>query len=326
MEPTLGIVLCFDWRVRDAPLRSRSAVPYLSLLDQSGLRVFAVDWRSITAEGLASAVDVRNHHVGPQPLDRMDLLHVCELGAGPGGRPELLREKWDALSAKLAVVERLGLRCVNPVRTLREATRKTYLPSLARAGVPVVPTEVLSARIGLQELLDRCRGRGRMIVKPANGECGRHVCPVESLTQERLDEIALGSDELLLQPFQEEVLQGERSIFILGRRVSHAVLKLPAPGDLRANGVRRGGTVRSYAPDRAEISFAFDAMDAFPYPLDACRVDYVVAGGGPRLMELEAVDPAPYVARDAAWAERMAAFYADLLSPPASGRGGPSPS
>jgi len=67
-------------------------------------------------------------------------------------------------------------------------------------------------------------------------------------------------------------------------------------------------------------------MDAFPCPLDACRVDYVVAGGRPRLMELEAVDPAPYVARDAAWAERMAAFYADLLSPPASGRGGPSPS
>lgn len=316
MEPTLGIVLCFDRRDRDAPLRSRSAVPYLSLLDQAGLRVFAVDWRSIADGGLASAVDVRNGRAGPQPLDRMDLLHVCELGAGPGGRPELLREKWDALSGKLAMVERLGLRCVNPVRTLREATCKTYLLSLARAGVPVVPTEVLPARIALEELLRRCAGRGRMIVKPANGECGRYVCPVDALTQERLDEIALGSDELLLQPFQEEVLQGERSIFILGRRVSHAVLKVPAPGDLRANGVLRGGTVRSYAPDRAEVSFAFDAVDAFPHPVDLCRVDYVVTGGGPRLMELEAVDPAPYVARDAAYAERMAAFYADLLRAP----------
>jgi glutathione synthase/RimK-type ligase-like ATP-grasp enzyme len=309
---TVGVIIGFDWRNPHQPLRSRRSLPFLRMVARArALRIYAVDWRSLADSGEAYAVSIRSGHVRVVSLRELDLLHVRSLGPRIP-HDETLQHKWTLFLSRVAVIEALGVRCTNPPQTLRLGVDKSYLLALERAGVPVVNTRLVPASTGIDEIRERFSPNGDFVVKPSNGECGRWVTRLADLTELDLIQMRRQCTHLAIQSFVPEIRDGERSLYFMARELSHAVIKHPCHGDFRANGPHLGATVQPYRPSRAELDVAHRAIDAFGAPIDTCRVDLVHPPGGPVVMELEAIDPSPYIELDEALAERVSRFYCDI--------------
>ena len=96
----------------------------------------------------------------------------------------------------------------------------------------------------------------------------------------------------MIQPFMANVLEGgEPSLLFFEGRFSHAVRKVPQPGDFRVQ-PEFDGILSPYHPQPDELAAAEAALVAAGEPLLYARVDLVRdADGRPVLMELEAVEP-----------------------------------
>jgi hypothetical protein len=91
---------------------------------------------------------------------------------------------------------------------------------------------------------------------------------------------------------------------------SHAVLKVPAPGDFRVQ-VKYGGRVLGCDPPAAVRRAADAAMALLPAPSLYARVDGCEVDGDFVLLELELLEPALFFG----WADGSAArFAAAVLS------------
>jgi hypothetical protein len=102
---------------------------------------------------------------------------------------------------------------------------------------------------------------------------------------------------VLAQPFVRAIPEGgEVSLFYFGGMFSHAVRKIPAPGDFRVQ-EEHGAEIATIIPTSEILQAGARAMDAVPeVPLYA-RVDLVPANDaeGHWLMELELIEPALYL-------------------------------
>jgi glutathione synthase/RimK-type ligase-like ATP-grasp enzyme len=112
---------------------------------------------------------------------------------------------------------------------------------------------------------------------------------------------------LMAQPFVRAIVEeGEYSLFYFGGAFSHAVRKLPKPGDFRVQ-EDHGGSVAAVSPTadlRAAADTVMAALDEQPV---YARVDLVRGDAGAWwLMELELVEPALYLRMDAGAAQRFA--------------------
>jgi hypothetical protein len=96
----------------------------------------------------------------------------------------------------------------------------------------------------------------------------------------------------MIQPFMANVLEGgEPSLLYFNGRFSHAVRKVPRPGDFRVQ-PEYDGILTPYDPAPDERAAAEAALAAAGEPLLYARVDLVRdLAGRPVLMELEAVEP-----------------------------------
>lgn len=186
---------------------------------------------------------------------------------------------------------------VNPAALLRWNSDKSYLDALARRGLPVVPTIYFRRRdTGLAETIAE-RGWSDVVVKPAIGASafGARRFDRAGVAQAvaHVEELAR-SGTVLVQPFQDAVLtERERSLVMIDGHVTHAFLKNAFdPG-------AAGGTVAvvSYIPDDDERDLAVRTLAVLEEPPIYARVDIVPTRSGPRLMELELIEP--FLALDA---------------------------
>ena len=91
----------------------------------------------------------------------------------------------------------------------------------------------------------------------------------------------------LVQPFQDAVNDArERSLVYLGGAFSHAFTKPPF-----LRGVGDGLGEQPHEPGAAERLLAEHALEAAPRAVTYARVDVVPTPAGPRLMELELIEP-----------------------------------
>jgi glutathione synthase/RimK-type ligase-like ATP-grasp enzyme len=194
---------------------------------------------------------------------------------------------------------------LNPPALLRWNSDKRYLNELAAAGVPIVPTRFVA--LANQSELDAARaafGAGELVVKP------RISASASSTSRVGPGDPAPNLADAMIQPFMPSVQdQGELSVFFFGGDLAHAVRKVAAPGDFR---VQReyGGAFTLVEPSEAELAVARAALAATPQPPFYARVDMVPdAGGKPRVMELELIEPDLYL--DLA-PDRGASFAAKL--------------
>lgn len=184
---------------------------------------------------------------------------------------------------------------LNAARTVRWNTRKTYLRELP---VPQIDTVWIEGPVDLGAVL-RERGWDRAFLKPivganANGTLRFRADP-EGLRTAR-DHVAtwLPRGGLMLQPYLPSVeTLGERSAIAIDGEITHFVRKIPVPGDYRVQD-DHGATDEVHDPDPAERALCdatLQALGALADPPVYARVDWLVGADGPKLVELELVEP-----------------------------------
>jgi glutathione synthase/RimK-type ligase-like ATP-grasp enzyme len=205
----------------------------------------------------------------------------------------------------------------NPASVLRWNIDKRYLFDLERSGVSIPETILVAAgsRLRLSDLLARQRWH-EAVVKPtvsANAfETWRVTHETAAAMQEAFDRIVTERD-ILVQRLLPEIYGGEVSLLFFRGEFSHAVDKVPRPGEFRVQ-EHLGGTSRPCRVNAQTIAACQRALACAPAPTLYARVDGVVAADGFTLIELEAIEPSLFLGHDPAAAERFAAAIAALPS------------
>ncbi len=230
----------------------------------------------------------------------------------------VVRTTWDYAATPdlfLHTLRAWGSRMWNPWEVIRGNVHKRYLVDLAAAGVPVVPTRVLTAPDGLPGLSGLGGLGGRIVLKPAiaAGADGIGLFDADDPAAVTHLGALLARGEVLVQPYIPEVRDGERSLIYLGGVFSHAVRKVPASGDFRVQ-QEHGGTTTVHLPSDAEVALAKAALAQVGHALLYARVDLVTTSGGPLLMELELIEPELFLVSDPQSPARFAAVIADAIT------------
>lgn len=213
----------------------------------------------------------------------------------------LIRSTWDYLERvdlfceTLEAGEKGGVRLFNPAGVVHWNCHKRYLETLAEAGVPIIPTlwaERLNAA-GVAQAFE-VLGVDELVVKPQVGAGSWRTVKLARQAWSAADLQDAPPGAAMLQPFLPAIAQdGERSLFFVSGRLTHAICKLPAAGSWFANipGVR----VSPWAPDGESLAVAAQALAAAPSGVLYARVDLVTGlDGRPTLIELEAIEPSLY--------------------------------
>lgn len=211
----------------------------------------------------------------------------------------IVRTTWDYTSRrdeflrKMEEISRSGTRLLNPLEILRWNSHKSYLLELEAQGVPIVPTRLLRAGDSLAETeaaISRWN-TPEWIFKPAVSATSEGLIRVKryQLSAALLQSQASGRD-FLIQPFLPEILDGEVSLVFFGKVFSHAVVKRPQGDDFRVQDAY-GGKSFAHEATAEEVEFCGNVLRRVPDPLLLARVDFVRTPDGPKLMELELVEP-----------------------------------
>ena len=210
------------------------------------------------------------------------------------GYPQV-HERW---VERVADLEARGARFQNPASVLRWNADKIYLGRLAERGAPVVPTLYFDRLTldAMEEARERL-GSDRLVAKPrVSSGAWQTVRWSPGKTLEGGPEGAA-----MVQPYLPEIERsGETSLLYFSRRFSHAIRKVPQPGDFRVQ-PEYDGVITPYQPRAEELAAAERVLAAVEEDLLYARVDLVPGlGGSPELIELELIEPDLYLGFDPA--------------------------
>ena len=213
----------------------------------------------------------------------------------------VLRSTWDyttRLAGFLTWAERVATVTAlwNPWEVILWNTHKSYLRSLAEAGVAVAPTVWLAAggRADLPGLMAE-HGWADAVVKPVVALSARETIRVSAHSraeaQSHLDRV-LAQEAVMVQPFFEAVeSEGELSLLFIEGEFTHAIRKRPATGDFRVQH-EYGGSEERVEPSGEELGLGRAALGAAGFETLYARADVMRGNDGQLcLMELELVEP-----------------------------------
>jgi hypothetical protein len=151
--------------------------------------------------------------------------------------------------------EQAGIKLANPPSVLRWNADKLYLGRLAERGAPVVPTQY--AERCTQEALEQAAkrfGTDRLIAKPQVSASAWQT--IRWLPGRPLDGAPTGA--AMIQPYMPSIEEkGEISLIYFGGAFSHAISKVPQPGDFRVQPEYNGIiTAHDPAPEEFEAAEA----------------------------------------------------------------------
>jgi glutathione synthase/RimK-type ligase-like ATP-grasp enzyme len=214
----------------------------------------------------------------------------------------ILRSAWDyylhwpEFMAWVGQLEAQNVNLWNPPSLVRWNSQKTYLLALQQMGVPIIPSlfDDPDSPLDLAQALQE-REWQQIIVKPVVGAAAHQVVKLD-LTQ--LDRLAKLREEgpLVIQPFMPQVVEdGEWSLIFFRQwtgqiTFSHAVLKRPAPGDIRVQ-ARYGGTHRLTQPSQWLLDKAWQIVESLRDEWLYVRLDGVWVQNELLVMEMELIEP-----------------------------------
>lgn len=227
---------------------------------------------------------------------------------------------WDYLDdpagflAVLGAIEAAGAVLVNPLELVRWNLDKRYLRDLEARGAAIVPSawydrfaDADPARWFEEHAADR------VVIKPRVGANAADTFVLEQpLAAPMLRRLAklFAERPFVVQPFVASIRDpGEYSLFYLGGALSHAIRKVPKPGDFRVQ-EEHGAAILAALPDAALASVGQAVMQLVtPAPAYA-RADFVRGDAGQwLLMELELVEPSLYLRMHPQAPERFARAF-----------------
>lgn len=197
--------------------------------------------------------------------------------------------------AQLERWETQGARLLNPPAVLRWNSDKSYLLDFEAKGVAIIPSLIVEASDAALAEARAAFGSERLVLKPVSsaGSDGTYLLgPGDPVPAD-----ATGR-RMLVQPMMPAIAtEGELSLFHLGGRYSHAIVKRPAAGDFRVQ-PQFGGRFESVEPPAPARALAEAALAASGPGIAYARVDMVSDGaGGYRLMEIELIEPYLFLER-----------------------------
>jgi glutathione synthase/RimK-type ligase-like ATP-grasp enzyme len=208
----------------------------------------------------------------------------------------LIRTCWDyherleQFVETLEAHERDGLRVFNTPSVVRWNARKTYLKELGPSAIPTIWADKADARSVAQafDALDAVE----IVVKPQVGAGSRDTVRLKRNAWSEADLIDGPKSAAMIQPFLRAIeTEGERSLFWFGGVYSHAIRKVPARGDWRANIPGETLFVRE-TPSQDAMEAAESARARAPKDLLYVRIDLVLGDDNHwRVIEIEAIEP-----------------------------------
>lgn len=238
------------------------------------------------------------------PDDRLAVAPLAALGldvrfvpweeAAPGSHWAgwVIRSPWNyyrAPSAFLGALDPLSP-LLNPLAAVRWNSDKRYLIELAEAGAPIIPSVVAP----VDALADVAESTGweRLVVKPCVSAAGEGVRRLHADALGEAETFAgLPDGDYLVQPFLDDVVDaGEVSAIYFGGEFSHALRKRPAPGGFLVH-EEHGGSVEPTDIGSALVAEGEAVLRACPAGCAYARVDWIETARGPRLVEVELIEP-----------------------------------
>lgn len=242
------------------------------------------DWRFVK-NNVASLSLNKDGLQKNQKLDDADAVLIRQLGS-------IYDSKTDFLGF-LADLKNLNVPVINDPDKMLANLDKQYLIDLYNAGLSVIPSYLYDSKTdSLEKVLTQVsknHGAAPIILKPRFlGEGGNGILKVDGLYTGDLVQ------DHVVQPFIEDIKNGEVSMFYLGDEFSHALLKKSTSGDYRVN---YNFGIPLYSKFDADTVLKNKSKEFINYMGDhnqVLRLDYVLTPKGPLLMEYESVNPAPY--------------------------------
>ena len=196
-----------------------------------------------------------------------------------------------------------GVRLANPASVLGWNGDKTYLGRLSERGAPVVPT-VYVDKVDEAALANAAAsfGTARVVAKPiASSTAWRTI----RWPGGRIEDGPAGA--AMIQPYLPSIeTAGEVSLLFFGGRFSHAIRKVPQPGEFRVQ-PEFDGIIGRYDPAADERDATHAILAAVEEELVYARIDLVRGlGGRPELIELELIEPDLYLGYDSGAGARFA--------------------
>lgn len=223
----------------------------------------------------------------------------------------VIRTPWDyqrepeAFLEVLQVIDSSKARLENSLDIVKWNLDKRYLRDLDGKGVNIVPTiwdgiyDERSFYLWMADL-----GVDELIIKPTVSATAEHTFRLSEFEPEIAG--VFEKRDFMIQPFLNGIVEeGEYSLFYLGGKYSHTILKEPKPSDFRVQ-EEHGGIITAVEPEKTLSETGrriFDLID--PAPLYA-RIDLVRCQNAFLLMELELIEPALYLRMDSEAPKRFA--------------------
>jgi len=222
----------------------------------------------------------------------------------------IIRTTWDYtknLELFLSILKKIedsGCELLNPHKIIQWNAHKKYLKDLEEKGVKIIPSIYFEdeTRSTLKNRLKMVQAE-KYVLKPT---VGASADKIEVIASEDVLERFEGIDkpeDWFLQPFIQEVFNGEISYFYFGGEYSHAVKKVPKDGDFRVQ-EEHGGLISLHKPDESEEQIARNVLNSIDEKLLYARVDMLHTGEGYKLIELELIEPSLYFRIDPESASR----------------------
>ena len=235
----------------------------------------------------------------------------------------LIRSCWDyhlrhaEFLSWIGRLERAQVRVWNSPGLLRWNSDKRYLRDLEARQVAIVRTlwGDTDPHASLKHSMTAA-GWAKAVVKPCISASAHRTIVVWTHTADaaqcEYDELRNGPG-VMVQEFMEQVAtHGEWSLMFLNGQFSHAVLKLPKPGDFRVQS-EYGGSIEAAVPPGFVLRDAEAVVSALEERPLYARVDGVESDGQFLLMELELIEPMLFLDEPTAAGERFAAAIAGAL-------------
>ena len=235
----------------------------------------------------------------------------------------VVRSTWDYTWRReefLRWADAVGERLRNPPGLLRWNSDKRYLSDLMHAGVAAVPTVFVEPGQSPPPL------EGEVVVKPAVSagarNTGRFAPSAHDAARRLLALISSEGQTAMVQPYLPDAdAGGETAIVFVNGSVSHVLHKKAVLSPDEVAPMRQEGIAAAEAMFREDLVTAGQAtaqqLEAAEAVIDEvtrrfaavplyARVDLLMSGDGPVLLELEAVEPNLYFAAAPAAAGRLA--------------------
>ena len=132
-----------------------------------------------------------------------------------------------------------------------------------------------------------------IVVKPIVGASAFNIIRIKKSETEdgqKALKLLLQQNDCLIQPLMKEIFEGEISMIFLGKKFSHAIIKLPREDEFRVQ-IELGGTEELTNLSPELIKQGQKIINAVEGNLLYTRVDGIVRDGKFLLMELELIEP-----------------------------------